>query len=276
MTIAELVRQTAEALRGAGIESAARDARALVALAVGEAPGRLTLRMGEPAGHDAVQVLGDIMPDRLARKPLSHITRRRAFWRHDFIVGPDVLDPRPETETLVSAALGGAFTRVLDLGTGSGCILLSLLTERPRARGLGTDLSEAALAVARRNAALLGLEERVEWCLSDWFAAVEGRFDLIVSNPPYIAADEMARLAPELSHEPRMALTDEGDGLSAYRALAAGAGAHLRPGGRLLVEIGWRQADAVAAMFARTGFAEVAVLADIDGRDRVVCAQWPG
>lgn len=276
MTISELVRQTAEALRRAGIESAPRDARDLVALALGEAPGRLILRMEEKAGPDALQVLADILPDRLARKPLSHITRRRAFWRHDFTVTPDVLDPRPETETLVAEALQGSWERVLDLGTGSGCIVLSLLAERAAAHGLGIDLSPASLAIAEANGRRLGLANRVEWRLSDWFGAVPERFDLIVSNPPYIGVHEMGALAPELAHEPRMALTDEADGLGAYRVLTADAAAHLVPGGRLLVEIGWRQAEAVRALFTAAGFARVCVLRDLDGRDRVVSGYLRG
>ena len=212
---------------------------------------------------------------RRAREPMSHLLGRRAFWRHDFAITADVLDPRPETETLVQAALEVPFTRVLDLGTGSGCILISILAERAEASGCGVDMSEKALDVAARNAAAIGVDARCTFGMSDWLASVEWAFDLIVSNPPYIAADEMAGLAPELAHEPRMALTDDADGLTCYRIIAAGAPAHLTPGGWLMVEIGPTQGAAVKGMFGQAGLSQVGILADLDGRDRVVVGQKP-
>lgn len=274
-TLAQLAGQGAERLAGAGIADPAREARLLLAAATGMPASRLMLEMSETAAPEAAVRFEAMLRRRQARAPMSHILGTRAFFDHEFRVTPDVLDPRPETETLVRAALDLPFRRVLDLGTGSGAILLSLLAARPEAAGLGTDMSEAALAVARDNAARLGTEN-CAFALSDWFSAVTGRFDLIVSNPPYIAEAEMAGLAPELAHEPRMALTDGADGLSAYRAITVGAPAHLAPGGRLLVEIGWRQGAEVSAMFAAAGFREVAILPDLDGRDRVVSGLWPG
>ncbi|MHC0052691.1 peptide chain release factor N(5)-glutamine methyltransferase [Actibacterium sp. D379-3] len=260
-------------LRAAGIADAPRDARRLLAHAMGVAADRLTLVLPDPLTPQAETAFEAAIARRAAREPVSHITGRRVFFGRDFHVGPAVLDPRPETETLIELALAAPFSRVLDLGTGSGCILLTLLAERPGATGLGVDLSPAALAVARGNAARLGLVGA--FALSDWFSAVTGRFDLIVSNPPYIAADEMAALSPELGHEPEMALTPGGDGLDAYRAIAAGAPAHLAPGGRLLVEIGPTQAHAVSALFARAGLENISTHPDLDGRDRVVAATWP-
>jgi release factor glutamine methyltransferase len=265
-----MLRAVTEDLRAAGIDSAPQDARHLVALATGLPVARLSIEAQAPVTQDQWQILGDVLPDRLARKPLSHILRRRAFWRHDFEVTPHVLDPRPETEILVERALAGPFSSVLDLGTGSGCILASLLDERPTARGVGVDLSDAALDVARRNARKIGVDDRATFVTSDWYTEIQGRYDLIVSNPPYIALDEMSGLAPELAHEPRMALTDEQDGLSAYRTIIEGATGHLRPNGRLMVEIGPTQAAAVMALFRAAGFFEVAIHGDLDGRDRVV------
>lgn len=207
---------------------------------------------------------------RLTRRPVSQIVGGRDFWKGWFTVTPDVLDPRPETETLVDVALQEDFARVLDLGTGSGCILISLLTERPKATGVGTDLSAKAVLVAGENAAFHKVADRLVLPISDWFSDIGGRFDLIVSNPPYIALEEMAELAPEVRDwEPHLALTDGGDGLSAYREIAAGAKGHLQPGGHLLVEIGAGQAGDVVAIFAAEG-AECHVIRDLDGRDRVI------
>jgi release factor glutamine methyltransferase len=191
-------------------------------------------------------------------------------------VTSDVLDPRPETETLVAAALEEPFVRVLDLGLGSGCILLTLLAERPGATGLGVDLSPAALEVAGRNAVRIGVSDRATLALSNWFQNVDGLFDLIVSNPPYIALAEMPGLQPEVRDwEPRLALTDEGDGLGAYRAILAGAASHLAPQGRLMVEIGPTQAEAVAEIGAAHGFAPPEVRRDLDGRARVCLFRVP-
>ncbi len=168
--------------------------------------------------------------------------------------------------------------RVLDLGTGSGCILLTLLAEWPQARGVGVDISAAALEVAAENARSLGVAGRAELVTGDWCAGLDGQFGLIVSNPPYIAADELAGLAPEVRlHEPLAALCSTGDlggdGLDAYRRIAAGVGPLLAPGGRLLMEIGPRQAAAVGRILADAGMAVTAVLPDLDGRDRVVSAE---
>jgi release factor glutamine methyltransferase len=214
---------------------------------------------------------------RMARQPVAQITGRRLFWGLSFRVTRDTLDPRPETETLVAEALRQPFLKMLDLGTGTGCILLSCLKGMPMARGLGTDISEPALQVAVGNTRDLGLEARARYRRSDWFSDVTGAFDLIVSNPPYISAKEMDQLAPEVRDwEPHLALSPGGDGLDAYRAIARGAGARLMPGGRLLVEIGSTQGSAVAGLFEAAGLAEIRVLPDMDGRDRVVVAVKPG
>ena len=259
-------------LAAAGIESSAREARRIMAAALGVAPDRVSLMQTDPLPHAAEDRLSGMAARRCAREPMAHILGLRAFYRHEFRVTRHVLDPRPETEVLVDAGLGAPFERVLDLGTGTGCILLSLLAARPGAEGVGTDISEEALAVARENAQNLGVADRCNLLKSDWFSAVDGQFDLVVSNPPYIAAWEMDTLEPELRYEPRGALTDEGDGLTAFRAIAAGAMAHLGPGGRLLLEIGWRQGPDVSEILRAAGFDSLRILSDLDGRDRVVSA----
>jgi release factor glutamine methyltransferase len=184
-----------------------------------------------------------------------------------------VLDPRPETETLIAAALDGAFSRVLDLGTGSGAILITLLAERNEATGTGVDLSRKALSVAAGNAAALSVAGRATFLQSDWLCAVSGRFDLVVANPPYIAEAEMPGLSPEVRlWEPRLALTPGGDGLGAYRSILRDVRSVLVPGGRVLLETGTGQGDAVAALCQSAGLQAVRVLPDMDGRDRVVSA----
>ncbi|MEQ8899344.1 MAG: peptide chain release factor N(5)-glutamine methyltransferase [Roseovarius sp.] len=262
-------------LAAAGIDGAAREARRIMAAALGVAPDRVSLMQTDPLPAAAEDRLSGLAARRCAREPLSHILGLRAFYRHEFRVTRHVLDPRPETEMLVEAGLGAPFSRVLDLGTGTGCILLSLLAARPEATGTGTDISDEALAVAGENAQSLGVAARCDLRRSDWFSAVEGQFDLIVSNPPYIAAWEMDTLEPELRYEPRGALTDGGDGLTAYRAIAAGAMDHLLPGGRLLLEIGWRQGPDVSAILRAEGFENPRLMTDLDGRDRVVSAARP-
>ncbi len=279
MTAQEALAKAVAILKDARIEGAARDARRLLAHALDIDPARVTLVLPDPMGVAQAEAFARLIAERSRRVPVSHLTGRRAFYGRNFEVGSDVLDPRPETEVLVAEALKRPFLRVLDLGTGSGCIVLTLLAEAGvEAFGIGTDLSPHALAIAGRNAAAVGVADRVQFHQGDWFAALpEGAdFDLIVSNPPYISADEMPGLAPEVrDFEPRMALTDEGDGLGAYRAITKGAGGHLVRGGRLMVEIGPTQGAAVADMMEKAGFAQVTVTADLDGRDRVVSGEKP-
>ena len=213
---------------------------------------------------------------RARREPVSLILGRKGFWTLMLGVAPGVLTPRPETESILDVVLPHfapeqAF-RVLDLGVGSGAIALAILAERPRAIALGVDVSEDALAVARDNAAQLGLAGRLALLRGDWTAELEADgFDLVVSNPPYIATAEIETLAPEVrDHDPRLALDGGPDGLRAYRALAPEILRVLKPGGRFAVEIGATQSAAVEALFRGAGGAGVATHKDLAGRDRVV------
>jgi release factor glutamine methyltransferase len=277
MKASDALRRAIPLLQEAGIEDGSRDARVLLAHALGIGHDRLTLKLPDEMTEPQEALYEAAVRARLARQPVAQITGRRLFWGQSFRVTRDTLDPRPETETLVAEALTQPFLKMLDLGTGTGCILLSCLKGMPIARGLGTDISEAALQVAVGNTRDLGLEARARFRKSDWFANVTGAYDLIVSNPPYIAAEEMPALAPEVRDwEPHLALSPGGDGLDSYRAIARGAGARLMPGGRLLVEIGPTQGPAVAALFAAAGLGGIRVLPDLDSRDRVVSAVKPG
>ncbi len=260
-------------LQDDGIESAALDARLIVAKILCIDKSRLTLHLRDDWSEDQMTDAIVLAGRRADRTPMSHILGHREFYGRRFTVTPNVLDPRPETETLIAEALSKPFSDVLDLGTGSGAIAVTLLAERPTATGIATDLSPGALEVATGNAETHGVLPRLQFEESDWYATIDGTFDLIVSNPPYIALDEMPSLAPELAHEPRMALTDEADGLTAYRKITAGAPAHLTPNGWLMVEIGWQQGPDVAALFIEAGLQNVATRPDLDGRDRVVIGQ---
>lgn len=277
MTTAAVAMATATArLRAAGVPDPARDARLLLAHAASVDAARVTLIAPEEIAPEISERYEHLIALRAVRVPVSHLVGERAFYGRGFKVSRDVLDPRPETESLIEAALGAPFERVLDLGTGSGCILVSLLAERPQATGVGLDLSEAACLQASANAILHGVAERAEIQVSDWFGTAQGRFDLIVSNPPYLAGEEMRDIAPELAlHEPVMALTDGADGLSVYRLIAEQAQCYLSAQGRVLVEIGATQGPDVRAIFENAGWASVVILPDLDGRDRVICAQNP-
>ncbi|MEM8842625.1 MAG: peptide chain release factor N(5)-glutamine methyltransferase, partial [Pseudomonadota bacterium] len=202
--------------------------------------------------------------------PVSHIIGKRAFWGRDFRVNRDVLDPRPETETLIARALEQPAARILDLGTGSGCLLLTLLAEWPAATGAGVDVSGRALDMALRNARNLGVEDRAQLVRGSWYAPVEGVFDLIIANPPYLSDQEMGEISPELHHEPRLALSPGGDGLGAYRLIAADLFGYLAKNGRALFEIGTTQGPAVAEILKAAGLSRVSIYPDMDGRDRVV------
>ena len=280
MIWADLLRQGAQTLTAAGIPDAPRDARRLAAHVLGIEAARITLIAQDAVTPGLAHLYENLIAQRARRVPVSHLTGSRQFYGRVFEVTPDVLDPRPETEVLIETALARPWHRVLDLGTGSGCILLTLLAERGnQSFGIGTDLSRAALAVALRNAAQLRLGDRVQFHAGDWLDALPvstAAFDLIVSNPPYITLDDYAALAPDVGlYEPRLALTDEGDGLGAYRRIIRAAPAHLVQGGWLIVEIGPTQGDAVAALMTHHGLTMVTVTPDLDRRDRVVAGQKP-
>ncbi len=281
-TLGDWLSAAVRGLEAAGIDSARLDARLLASTVLGWDPARVLAHPEHVLGDGEWERLQSLLARRGNRQPLAVIIGKREFWGLDFAVTADTLVPRPESETLIEAVLGATEDRdadlnILDLGTGSGCLLLALLSELPNARGLGVDLSAAALKVAAGNAAALGLEGRAEFRQSDWgrgLDGTEGRFDLILANPPYVADDEFAALEPEVSRfEPRLALSGGPDGLDCYRSLAPRVGPLLAPGGGAFVETGAAQAGAVSALFEENGLAVTSIHADLCGRPRVVEAQ---
>ncbi len=258
-------------LAGAGIGDPGRDARILTAAALEISPDRLTLAMPDTISIETEKRLETMIDRRMRHQPVSQITGRRGFWGRDFRVTPDVLDPRPETETLIALALDGPKPdTILDLGTGTGAILLTLLAEFPSARGVGADVSPRALEVARANARDLGLEDRVNFVQSDWTSDITGTFDLIVCNPPYIPQAAIDSLMPDVRNwEPHLALTPGESGLEDYQAIAAQLEGVMSPRSRALFEFGEGQAPDVASIFKNAGFERVVIHRDMDERERV-------
>ncbi|WP_395673631.1 peptide chain release factor N(5)-glutamine methyltransferase [Inquilinus sp.] len=282
--IAEALRDGTARLAAAGIDSALSDARILLMHALGIDRTGLLSRAGEAVPPDAATRYAASLDRRAAREPVSRILGHREFWSLDFALGPATLDPRPDSETLVEAALAAIPAgrppssqplRVLDLGTGTGCLLLAVLHDRPTAFGIGVDRSEEAARTARDNARALGLADRAAFTVGDWATALAGRFDLVLSNPPYIPDSDIATLEPEVrEHDPHLALSGGADGLDAYRALAAALPDLLAPGGTAVVELGIGQAADVAALFRAAGLDIAGTPHDLAGIPRCVVATW--
>jgi release factor glutamine methyltransferase len=279
-TVLDLLRFTTDHFAKAGIESARLDAEILLAFALGVERMQVYLQFDKPVLASERATFRELVRRRASdRVPVAHLTGTREFWSLPLRVTPDVLVPRPETETLVEAALARAAAeegelRALELGTGSGAIALALLTERKRARVVATDVSASALRLAASNAEQLGLADRIELREGDLFEPVAGeRFDLVVSNPPYLALSEASGLAPELAHEPERALFAGPGGLEVLERVVEGAPEALLPGGWLALETAPDQAEGVRAACARQGLVEAAVVRDLGGRPRVVVAR---
>lgn len=282
-TVLELLRWTTDYFKKAGIESARLDAEILLAHALEIPRLQLYVEYEKPvlvAERDRFRAL--VQRRARERVPVSLLLGEREFWSLTLRVTGDVLTPRPETETLVEAALRKvadrqAPVRILDLGTGSGAITLALASELPHAELTATDLSERALQIATENADHLHTRERIRFLSGDLFEPVASeRFDLVVSNPPYVARNDAASLPPELSHEPEMALFAGADGLDVIRRLVAEAGDHLSPGGWLLMELSPEQVETVEQLLDAAGFVETERHFDLAKRPRVVGARWSG
>jgi release factor glutamine methyltransferase len=279
VTLVQAWTSAQKTLKAAGVDSPAIDARLLLEAAAGVSRVEVITDPYRVIEPEAAAILQDYIERRARREPVARIIGKKGFWKLMLDVSPAVLTPRPETETVVEVVLNAffeaeAFT-LLDLGVGSGAILLAVLAERPAAKGLGVDVSEDALAVARDNAANLGLAGRATFLRSDWaYGLGDSSFDAVVSNPPYIRTGELESLDPEVkNHDPILALDGGPDGLVCYRSLAPEVLRVLKPGGLFAVEIGWDQGSEVKALFEDAGGEAVAVVKDLGDRDRVVAGR---
>jgi release factor glutamine methyltransferase len=283
VSVSEALHHVAQSFRTNGIEEAEADARALIGHALHLDRARLIAQSDRVLESREVTVISALATRRLRREPVSRILGQKEFWSLPILVTPDVLVPRPETETVVEAALDFIMRsglrleklRILDIGTGSGALLVALLNELPNAAGTGTDVSSTALDVARANAARCRVDSRCNFVVCNIANGVEGPFDLIVSNPPYIAHDKIVTLAPEVrDYDPQVALDGGRDGLDAYRAIAGDAKRILAPGGRLFVELGAGQDQHVRTLFTEAGLSPGTPRKDLAGISRVLGADF--
>ncbi|HAY47939.1 peptide chain release factor N(5)-glutamine methyltransferase [Thalassospira sp.] len=282
-TLGTLMAEGVAALNEAGIENARMDVRILLARAAGVDGGRISAWPEEEVAADKEAAFRDMIARRSGHEPVGRILGERDFWRHTFKLAPETLEPRPDSETLVEWAIDfledNDAPRIVDFGTGTGCLLLSTIGDLPGSSGIGLDISEGAVACARENARALDLDGQVEFRVSDWDSALDDReradgFDLVMSNPPYITRDEMETLSPEVQKfDPRIALTDEGDGLAAYRVLSQVAFDLAKPGGFVIFEIGRGQEKDVGQLLVEAGFVGVEYREDLGGIVRCVAAK---
>lgn|ERR1700683_493790 len=273
----EWIEEGSRILADAGIDTARLDAEVLLAHACSSSRASMVTRTAQ-LSSDAVEAFRGMIKRRASREPIAYIVGRKEFFSLDFEVNGGVLIPRPETETLVESALRFIAThpraRVLDIGTGSGAIAIAIAVNAPSAQIVATDISKAALKVAHRNAVRNRCEDRIEFIEADVFPDGESRFPLILSNPPYVANGDLQNLEPEIrQYEPRVALTDNADGLAFYRRISTESPKRLKSHGAVMVEIGAGQRPEVEALFRRAGFSNIDAVADLAGIDRVVIAK---
>jgi release factor glutamine methyltransferase len=278
-TVAQLLGEAAAVLSAAGFVEPRRQARRLLSAALDLSPAGMLARSEQRLPAHEIERSRSMLKRMAAGEPLSRILGRREFWGLEFALSGATLDPRPESETIVAAVRQrlpgrGEGRRFLDLGAGTGCLLLALLTEFPQARGIGIDIAEDAVRTARLNAGALGLADRAQFFVGDWAQALAGRFDLIVTNPPYVATAALAGLPREVAlYDPRRALDGGIDGIAAYRTLVSMVPPLLASDGIFACEIGFAQASAIAAILAANGLTVMASLRDLAGIERCLVAE---
>lgn len=280
MDIKSYIAASKAKLEAAGVENPETDIRLLVQHALKIEHASLLMNLNRMLDEAEVKLLDSYIARRVNREPVSRITGSRGFWKHEFKITPQTLDPRPDSETLIEAALKRvtpAPATILDLGTGTGCLLLSLLGEWVKSTGVGLDISEEAATTASENAASLNLASRSQFIATDWENYTPAApFDLVISNPPYIAVNEIPGLAPEVTeYDPPMALVGGMDGLDCYRSIAALLPRFLKKGGWVLFEIGHTQANDVKSILANAGCVMIDTVPDLAGSDRVIVAKMP-
>ena len=274
MKVQELLIASQAKLRECGISDPIRDARLLLADCLELRGQNLNLLNDSYISEIKISKFWRMVKERCKRKPVSKILGYRSFWGRDFEINENVLDPRGDTETLIELILDCKFENMLELGTGSGAIAITVLAERPEVTCVATDISEYALKTASTNSKRHGVESRLKLLHSNWFEKISGSFDVIVSNPPYISSEEYAQLSAEVvKYDPKISLTLGGDGLEAYREILSQALEKLSKNGHIFLEIGYTQANAVGHLFREAGFQQIKVHKDLGSRDRVISAK---
>ena len=274
MKVQELLIASQAKLRECGISDPIRDARLLLADCLELRSQNLNLLNDSYISEIKISKFRRMVKERCKRKPVSKILGYRSFWGRDFEINENVLDPRGDTETLIELILDCKFENMLELGTGSGAIAITVLAERPEVTCVATDISEYALKTALTNSKRHGVESRLKLLHSNWFEKISGSFDVIVSNPPYISSEEYAQLSAEVvKYDPKISLTLGGDGLEAYREILSQALEKLSKNGHIFLEIGYTQANAVGHLFREAGFQQIKVHKDLGSRDRVISAK---
>ena len=274
MKVQELLIASQAKLRECGISDPIRDARLLLADCLELRTQNLNLLNDSYISEIKISKFRRMVKERCKRKPVSKILGYRSFWGRDFEINENVLDPRGDTETLIELILDCKFENMLELGTGSGAIAITVLAERPEVTCVATDISEYALKTASTNSKRHGVESRLKLLHSNWFEKISGSFDVIVSNPPYISSEEYAQLSAEVvKYDPKRSLTLGGDGLEAYREILSQALEKLSKNGHIFLEIGYTQANAVGHLFREAGFQQIKVHKDLSSRDRVISAK---
>ena len=274
MKVQELLIASQAKLRECGISDPIRDARLLLADCLELRTQNLNLLNDSYISEIKISKFWRMVKERCKRKPVSKILGYRSFWGRDFEINENVLDPRGDTETLIELILDCKFDNMLELGTGSGAIAITVLAERPEVTCVATDISEYALKTASTNSKRHGVERRLKLLHSNWFEKISGSFDVIVSNPPYISSEEYAQLSAEVvKYDPKISLTLGGDGLEAYREILSRALEKLSKNGHIFLEIGYTQANAVGHLFREAGFQQIKVHKDLGSRDRVISAK---